>query len=71
MWKKIQSTDSPVAIHTGDIISQTPFGDLFEFVIRTLGKDYLSAFHNNISGKWVMVHFPLNDLHKDNWWVKS
>ena len=71
MWKKIQSDDSIIAIHAGDIISQTPFGTFFEFVIKTLGKGYLSAFHNNKDGKWVMIHFPLNDLQKDNWWVKN
>ena len=71
MWNKIQSNDSVIAIHAGDTISQTPFGTLVEFVVKTLEQGYLSAFHNNVDGAWVMKHFPLNDLQKDNWFVKS
>ena len=71
MWKKIMPTDSVLTIHCGDIISQSPYGAFCEFVIKTLAKGYLSALHNDIDGEMVMKHFPINDLHKDNWWVKQ
>ena len=69
MWKKIQSNDSVITIHLGDIVSQIPNDPFCEFRVQGLDKGYVAIFDTN--GEEEMKHFPLNDLKKDNWWVKN
>jgi hypothetical protein len=69
MWKKIVSTDSVIAIHTGDIVSQNPDDPSLDFKIHVKESGYVSVVHTN--GKESMKFFPINYLYYDNWYLKE